>query len=83
MYTVYILFSPGHNKIYIGCTSNMEARFLSHNVLGNKGWTIKFRPWEILYRQEFENKNDAFKKGKELKTAKGREWIWDVLVANR
>ncbi|WP_325635244.1 GIY-YIG nuclease family protein, partial [Parapedobacter sp.] len=45
MFTVYVLHSGKHDKIYIGFTSNLEQRLKSHNELGKKGWTIKFRPW--------------------------------------
>ncbi|MDX1937936.1 MAG: GIY-YIG nuclease family protein, partial [Flavihumibacter sp.] len=38
LYTVYILYSPSRQKIYIGYTSNLLNRMLSHNELG-KGWT--------------------------------------------
>jgi len=47
MFTVYVLHSPAHDKIYIGYSSNLTKRFLSHNKLGTKGWTIKFRPWVL------------------------------------
>ena len=56
MYTVYVLYSLKHDKIYIGYTSDMVNRFLSHNVLSNKGWTIKYRPWVIAYNELFEQK---------------------------
>jgi len=75
LYTVYILFSQKHNKIYIGYTSNLIQRFCSHNELSNKGWTIKFRPWVVIYCEYFETKEEAIKREKELKKAKGREWI--------
>jgi putative endonuclease len=80
MYTVYILQSPNFNKIYIGFTSNLEARFLSHNELGAKGWTVKFRPWTILHTEEFSAKAEAMKREKELKSAAGREWIHTHLL---
>ena len=76
MFTVYALYSPTYEKIYIGFTSNMEQRLLSHNKLGKKGWTIKFRPWELVFTEEFEDKKEAMKREKQLKTAKGRDYVW-------
>ena len=76
MFTVYALYSPDHDKIYIGYTSNLELRLLSHNKLGKKGWTIKYRPWELVFTEEFETKKEALKREKELKSAKGREYVW-------
>ena len=74
-----MFYSQSHNKIYIGYTSNLEERFKSHNELATKGWTIKFRPWEIVHTEIFEIKVDAMRREKELKSAKGREWIWQLL----
>ena len=80
MHTAYILHSKKFDKIYIGYTSNLEARFISHNELGTKGWTIKFRPWKILHTEIFEVKRDALDREKQLKGAKGREWIRNGIV---
>jgi len=79
MFTVYVLYSESFNKIYIGYTSNIEQRIKSHNELAKKGWTIKFRPWKIVLTEFFETKNDAMKREKQLKTAAGRDWIWQFL----
>jgi putative endonuclease len=80
MYTTYILYSPAFNKIYIGYTSDLNARLLSHNVLSTKGWTTRFRPWVIVHTETFSQKPDAMKREKELKTAAGRKWIWKTLI---
>ncbi len=72
---VYILYSASHNKIYIGFTSDLQARIKSHNELATKGWTIRFRPWKIVHVETFKNKLEAMKREKELKSAKGREFI--------
>ena len=76
MFTVYVLYSQSHKKIYIGYTSALEERFKSHNELATKGRTIKFRPWEIVHTEIFESKRDAMRREKELKSARGRDWIW-------
>lgn len=79
MFKVYVLYSQSHKKIYIGYTSSLEERFKSHNELATKGWTIKFRPWEIVHKEIFESKVDAMRREKELKSAKGREGIWQLI----
>ena len=81
MYSVYVLYSKGFDKIYIGCTSNLEARFKSHNELGTKGWTIKFRPWKIVLEEKYETKREALDREKQLKGAKGREWIRNGIIS--
>jgi putative endonuclease len=83
MYIVYVLYSKAHHKIYIGYTSDLEQRLLSHNELGKKGWTMKFRPWELVYTEEYQTKTEALKREKELKSAGGRKWVWDNLIQDR
>ena len=75
MYTVYVLYSENSNKIYIGYTSNLLERIKSHNDLGKKGFTIRYRPWKVIYCEFFEEKDKALKREQELKSGKGREWI--------
>lgn len=76
---MYVLYSRSYKRIYIGYTSSLEERFRSHNELATKGWTIKFRPWEIVHKEIFDNKADSMRREKELKSAKGREWIWQLI----
>ncbi len=79
MFTVYVLYSPTHDKIYIGYTANLEQRFLSHNELGKKGYTVKYRPWEIVHTEEFATKADAAAREKSLKSATGRRFVWEKI----
>ena len=79
MFTVYVLYSPSFNKIYIGFTSDLEARILSHNHLANKGYTIKYRPWTVIHSEIFSTKLAAMKREKELKCANGRKFIWSLI----
>jgi putative endonuclease len=80
MFTVYILYSSKYDRIYIGCTSDIVSRLKSHNELGTKGWTIRFRPWQLIYIEIFETKQEALLREKQLKGARQRAWIWDELV---
>ena len=82
MFTVYALYSPTYNKIYIGYTSNLKERLLSHNEYATKGYTIRYRPWEVIYTEDYKTKKEAIDRERQLKSAKGREFIWD-LVDNR
>ncbi len=66
-YWVYVLYSVDFDKIYVGCTGNLEARLLSHNVNGKKGWTLRYRPWALIHKESFINKSDALAREKQLK----------------
>jgi putative endonuclease len=81
LYTVYLLFSNTHQKIYIGCISNLINRFHSHNELSKKDWTRSFRPWMVIYCEYFNAKEEAKKRQQQLKGAKGSEWIWQKIEA--
>ncbi|WP_162341407.1 GIY-YIG nuclease family protein [Cyclobacterium salsum] len=75
MFTVYALYSEKFDKIYIGFTSDLEKRLISHNELGTTGWTIAFRPWKLIHTETFESKKEAMDREKHLKTGVGREFI--------
>ena len=75
MYKVYVLYSLAYNKLYIGYTSKLRNRLLSHNELGIKDWTKRYRPWLLIYVEEFSDKQEALRREKDLKGGKGREFI--------
>ena len=74
-FVVYILYSEKFKKNYTGFTSNLIARFNSHNILDSKGFTLKFRPWKVIYVEFFNSKSEAMKREKHFKTGVGREFI--------
>ena len=80
MFTTYVLYSPTFDKIYIGHTSNLEQRILSHNELSTKGWTKNFRPWKLIHQESFKSKSEAMAREKQYKSAKGRYWIRNTLL---
>lgn len=76
---VYALYSPDHDKIYVGETSDLVDRFRSHNELATKGWTVRYRPWVILYSEECSDRSQALKREKQLKSGSGREFLRSLL----
>ncbi len=80
MYFVYVLYSKKYDKIYIGQTDNMRKRLFEHNngLLGR--YTKSFRPWVILYSEKFTTRAEAMKREKQLKSSRGRSWIWAELL---
>ena len=70
MYTVYILQSLKVSRFYIGHTRNLDNRLSRHNrglVKSTKGYS----PWELVYKEEFNNKSDAYNREMEIKSYKG------------
>ena len=74
-FVVYILYSEKFDKNYTGFTSNLIERLKSHNELGIKGYTLKFRPWKVIHVEFFDLKSEAMKREKFLKTGSGRTFI--------
>jgi len=79
MFTVYVLHSVKYDKIYIGFTSDLETRIKSHNQLSEKGWTVRYRPWELIYTETYDDKQSAMRREQELKSAQGRLFIRSLL----
>jgi putative endonuclease len=82
MYYVYALYSNKFNKIYIGQTCDLENRLSEHNS-GLSFYTKQFIPWEIIYTEEYQTRGEAMKREKQLKSQKGREFIWNIIKNNR
>ena len=70
-YTVYVLKSLNQNKSYVGFTDNLERRIKEHNQ-GKSYYTKRYKPWELIYKEEYDNYEDAVKREKYLKSASGR-----------
>ena len=75
MHCVYVLYSFKWNRLYIGETSDMISRFRSHNELGKKGFTLRYRPWVVIHVEFTETRAEALIREKFLKSGQGREWI--------
>lgn len=74
MYYVYILKSLISKKIYKGSCNDLKKRLLNHNSSKVKS-TKLYKPWKLIYYEAFENKIDALREEKFLKTGKGRERV--------
>ena len=71
MFYVYILQSEKDQKRYIGFTTNFERRLSEHNS-GLVKSTKNRRPLKIIYLEEFESKDEAMNREKEIKAKKGK-----------
>jgi len=83
MYFTYVLYSRKFDKTYIGYSSDVEKRLASHNDPRNSGWTKRYQPWILIFTEIYETKTEALRREKQLKTAKGREFIRQELLNKR
>ncbi|KKR09389.1 MAG: Excinuclease abc c subunit domain protein [Parcubacteria group bacterium GW2011_GWA2_39_18] len=69
MYYVYILKSLTRERFYIGHTENIINRLKQHNnkkVLSTKGYI----PWKVIYTENFDTRNNAYKRELQIKKFK-------------
>jgi putative endonuclease len=75
MYCVYILCSPSSGKTYTGFSNNLARRLTEHNISETTGYTLRYRPWVLIYTENVETKNEAMKREKFFKSGQGREEV--------
>ncbi|MBI2443631.1 MAG: GIY-YIG nuclease family protein [Candidatus Magasanikbacteria bacterium] len=78
MFYVYILFSTKLQKRYIGCTADLKQRLVQHNK-SKVPFTSRGIPWQLIYYEAFQNKQDALEEEKFLKSGRGRERLMFLL----
>ena len=78
MFIVYVIKSGTTGKFYIRQSVDYKRRIKQHNdpncKLGrytklNKG------PWVLIYKEKFNNRAEAIKREKQLKSSRGRDFI--------
>jgi putative endonuclease len=75
MYHVYILYSESLDRFYIGHTvESLEERLRKH-LTNHGGFTSKAKDWHIVYREEFDEKNNAYRRELQIKAMKSKERI--------
>lgn len=73
MHYVYILISGARKKwSYVGSTSNLEQRYKDH-VNGKVKSTKGNRPLFLVYKEEHDSRQTAYKRELYFKTGCGRE----------
>ncbi len=69
-YYVYMLKSLKDSKFYIGSTSDIAARVAFHNA-GLQRSTKNRIPFELVYSETVQTKEQGLKREKEIKSYKG------------
>ena len=78
LYYVYVIESK-EGFIYKGMTDNLERRLVEHNNKALSFWTKRGTDWKLIYNEEFDNKTEALKREKWLKTGVGRDYLKKIL----
>lgn len=64
----------------MGFTKDVESRLKQHNS-GKTKSTKPYRPWILLFVEEFDSKEEALKREKWLKSGIGREFIKKIMAS--
>ena len=77
---VYILYSKGLDRYYVGQTSNVENRLSFHNDPNrNRIWTKRGIPWELKICITFSSRSEAISAETFIKKQKSRKLIMDII----
>lgn len=76
MYYIYVIKSLKDGKNYTGLTNDITRRIKEHNI-GKKSTpsTVQRGPFELIYSERCDNRKEARKREKFLKSGAGREFI--------
>ena len=74
MTNIYVIKSVNRNYIYIGITNNTKRRVEEHNS-GKSKTTRSYRPFVVLFTEEYQDRPTARKREIYLKSGCGKEWI--------
>ena len=79
MFTVYVLKSEKNGKRYVGYTGkDPSVRLYEHNAGSNK-YTRQNSPFILLYTEQYEEKTEAAKRERFLKSGQGRKFLDETI----
>lgn len=77
MFTVYALSSEVRSYIYVGMTSNLEKRLTAHSR-GYERTTKPYRPFVLIYTEEYSTRKEARMREKYLKSGVGKSYLKSI-----
>ncbi|HED06936.1 MAG TPA: GIY-YIG nuclease family protein [Ignavibacteria bacterium] len=78
LFYVYVLKSINFDKSYVGFTNNLNRRLTEHNK-GKSKYTNIYKPWKVVYKEEYNTRKEARKREKYLKSSAGRRFLKEII----
>ena len=75
---VYFLYSKKIDKYYVGACRDLDRRLYEHN-LGHSKFTSTGTPWELVFKEEWEDLVLAKQREMKIKKMKSRTYIQDLI----
>ena len=72
MHVVYVLRSLKDANFYVGCTADIDKRFAQH-MSGSVRSTKGRLPLELVYKEEYSDRYEAFRRERFYKTPRGKK----------
>ena len=79
MYTVYAIKSLTRKYIYVGMTSDLEVRLQRHNS-GYEQTTKPYRPFQLIYSETVETREEARAREKHFKSGVGKDFLRKINI---
>jgi putative endonuclease len=76
---IYILKSEKIGRFYIGQTRDVKSRLQKHNE-GNVSSTKPYRPWQLVYTEQYLTRADAMNRERYIKSMKSSFFIKDLIA---
>ncbi|MDA0989582.1 MAG: GIY-YIG nuclease family protein [Verrucomicrobia bacterium] len=73
-----MLHSVSHNRLYKGACENVKMRLDRHND-GYVKSTKPYRPWRLIYTEQYATRSDALHRERFWKTRRGAKALRDLL----
>ena len=73
-YYAYVIYSPAYERYYKGHCGELKSRLRWHNS-GKTKATKPYRPWKLIYYEEFGTRQEAIEREVYFKTAAGRRYL--------
>jgi len=74
-YYVYVLQSDKNKHLYTGYTVDLRKRLKEHNEEKYTSWTKGRGPFDLIYYEACQNKEDARQREKYLKSGRGKHYL--------
>jgi putative endonuclease len=78
MYFMYILWSEGKARFYVGHTDDLAKRLDYHNR-GNVKSTRAGAPWRVAYSEPFDSRSAAMRREVQIKGWKSQRSIRELI----
>ena len=78
VYFVYVIRSLNFDYSYVGHTKDLRQRMIEHNK-GKTRSNKAYKPFNLVYFEEYKTRVEAVKREKYLKTGSGRELLKKIL----